>query len=156
MAVTLTDWRRWEFLGAGKWMQWLPLTDAVLAEVPEGAGAYIIGIRRDKIGRLLADDPHAVVDIGESVRLRGRLRDFVRCAGNPGQEGHMAGWRLGKLGLLERLGVAVTDLRFTYRGARDKDDAYRIEGEMLRLYFELFGELPPLNYKYNWATWVDT
>ncbi len=156
MAVTLTDWRRWDFQGAEQWMQWLPLTNVELDDVPVEAGAYIVGIRRDRIGRLLADDPHAIVDIGESARLRGRLRDFVRCAGNPGQEGHMAGWRLGKLGLLERLGVTVADLRFTYCETQDKDGAYRMEGVMLRMYFDLFGELPPLNYKYNWATWVDT
>lgn len=156
MPVTMQDWRDWEFRGAGQWMEWLPLTNEEVAAVPEGAGAYIVGIRRDRIGRLLADDPHAIVDVGESARLRVRLRDFMRCAGSAGQEGHMAGWRLGSFGLLERLGVTVSDLRFSYCQAQDKDDAYRIEGEMLRMYFDLFGELPPLNYKFNWTTWVDT
>ncbi len=154
MTFTLKNWSDWDFHGAGQWMEWLPLTDAELKDVPEGAGAYIIGLKRDHIGRLLADDPHAVVDIGESVRLQGRLRDFRRCAGSAGQQGHMAGWRLGSFGLLGRLGVTVADLRFSYRPAQNKDDAYRIEGEMLRMYFDIFGELPPLNYKFNWATWV--
>jgi hypothetical protein len=66
----------------------------------------------------------------------------------------MAGWRLGSFGLLERLGGKVDNLQFSYRKATSKEDAYRIEGQMLRVYFDIFGELPPLNYKFNWVTWI--
>ncbi|MFI5302569.1 MAG: hypothetical protein ACHREM_31145 [Polyangiales bacterium] len=57
----------------------------------------------------------------------------------------MAGWRLGTGGLLDRLGLKPSDLRFSWCGAASKDEAYRIEGTLLRGYYELFGELPPLN-----------
>ncbi len=155
MAVTLAEWTEWMFAGGEQWTDWLPLSETEFARVPEGEGAYVVGIKdRAKIGRLLEDDPHSVIDIGESMQLRERLRDFVRCAGCKGQRGHMAGWRLGSFGLLERLGGKVDNLQFSYRKATSKEDAYRIEGQMLRVYFDIFGELPPLNYKFNWVTWI--
>jgi len=155
MAVTLAEWAEWMFAGGEQWTDWLPLSETEFARVPEGEGAYVVGIKdRAKIGRLLEDDPHSVIDIGESMQLRERLRDCVRCAGCKGQRGHMAGWRLGSFGLLERLGGKVDNLQFSYRKATSKEDAYRIEGQMLRVYFDIFGELPPLNYKFNWVTWI--
>ena len=84
MAVTLAEWAEWMFAGGEQWTDWLPLSETEFARVPEGEGAYVVGIKdRAKIGRLLEDDPHSVIDIGESMQLRERLRDFVRCAGHP-------------------------------------------------------------------------
>jgi hypothetical protein len=111
---------------------------------------------RARIGRLLEDDLNGVLDIGESGQLRKRLQDLHRCASKPGEVGHMAGWRLGSFGLLTRLKVSVADLRVSWRPTGSKEEAYRVEGQMLRSYYDIFGELPPLNYKFNWTTWEDT
>ncbi|MBK8690950.1 MAG: hypothetical protein IPN17_01230 [Deltaproteobacteria bacterium] len=68
MAVTLAEWAEWMFAGGEQWTDWLPLSETEFARVPEGEGAYVVGIKdRAKIGRLLEDDPHSVFDI---VRAR--------------------------------------------------------------------------------------
>jgi hypothetical protein len=64
----------------------------------------------------------------------------------------MARWRLGSMGLL-RLGLRPDQLRLSICYAGSKDEAYRIEGTILRIYYDLFGELLPLNYKFNWSAW---
>jgi len=67
----------------------------------------------------------------------------------------MAGWRLGTLRLLKRLGVAAEDLLVDWHEVADKDEAYEWEGWLLRTYFQIFGELPPLNYKFNWSAFSE-
>ncbi|MBK6528854.1 MAG: hypothetical protein IPF99_04530 [Deltaproteobacteria bacterium] len=80
MAVTLAEWAEWMFAGGEQWTDWLPLSETEFARVPEGEGAYVVGIKdRAKIGRLLEDDPHSVIDIGESMQLRGSV--FVTSCG---------------------------------------------------------------------------
>ena len=60
MAVTLAEWAEWMFAGGEQWTDWLPLSETEFARVPEGEGAYVVGIKdRAKIGRLLEDDPHS-------------------------------------------------------------------------------------------------
>jgi len=162
VSISIGEWHAWEFEGSETWTNWRSLSEVSVAAAPAAAGAYVLGIpatrgsNRARIGRLLADDLNGVLDIGESGHLRKRLQDLHRCISTPGQVGHMAGWRLGSFGLLEKLRVSVSDLRVSWRSTQSKEDAYRVEGEMLRWYFDIFGELPPLNYKFNWTTWVDS
>jgi hypothetical protein len=35
-----------------------------------------------------------------------------------------------------------------------KPEAYEWEGWLLKTYFELLGELPPLNYTFNWSAYA--
>ena len=93
--------------------------------------------------------------VGESADLNKRLATLFLCASTKDQPGHMAGWRLGSLGLLERLELAPGDLRVSWCYAKSKGEAYRIEGTMLRMYYQHFGELPPLNHKFNWSSVED-
>lgn len=60
------------------------------------------------------------------------------------------------MGLLARLGLRADELRLSVCYAPSKEEAYRVEGTILRIYYGLFGELPPLNYKFNWSTWEET
>ncbi len=158
MALTPKQWADWKYdAGGAPWTHWRPLSvEVIRTEVPAGPGAYVLGLPDERpLGRLLGQDPHGILDIGESAGLRQRLGDLLRCAGQAGERGHMAGWRLGSAGLLARLGIPVAKLRVSWCSAETKDDAYFIEGSLLRDYYELFGELPPLNYKFNWAAWEE-
>jgi hypothetical protein len=158
--TTEQDWRHWRFDGGDKWSNWFPFSEVALAEVHASAGAYVLGLPashgRGTLGRLLGEDPHGLLDVGEAGNLRDRLLAFRRCASMEGERGHMAGWRLGSMGLLNRLGINADDLRMSVCYATSKDDAYRVEGTILRIYYDPFGELPPLNYKFNWSTWEET
>ena len=74
------------------WTSWSILSELDLKVVPSDPGVYVIAAGRT-FSRVVGDDPEGILDIGESVGLRQRLRDFIRCATNRGQVGHMAGWR---------------------------------------------------------------
>lgn len=157
---SMAEWKKWDFDGGDKWSNWEDLSPQLIEKLKNEPGAYVLGLpeteKRKKLPRLLASDEHQIIDIGESRHLQNRIRDLLRCAQNEGHSGHMAGWRLGSGGLLRRLNLEAKDLRVSFCYAKDKHDAYRIEGTMLRRYYELFGELPPLNYKFNWSAWEDT
>ena len=155
--ISATRWLKWSFPEGRGWTRWRRFTNATIAEAPIDAGTYALGISRSGgLGRLLGADPHAVLDIGRSVTLRSRLSTLKACADTPKMTGHMAGWRLGTLGLLHRLGVTSSDdLRVSWSPQPDVTAAHHHESFLLRAYFELFGELPPLNYQTNWAAYVD-
>lgn len=127
--------------------QWVWFTELDLKTVPTGPGAYAIA--RDRpINRMNGIDKDGVLTFGESGTLRKRLRDFWRCAANPGEEGHMAGWRFAFLRMvavcpLERLRVCWTP-------ANDKRHAEVLEGKLLSLYLRAHLEQPPLNYSSSW------
>ncbi|GMV18158.1 MAG: hypothetical protein AMXMBFR56_63820 [Polyangiaceae bacterium] len=157
MKISGAHWNSWSFPGGDAWSPWKVLSPAL--KIRDRPGAYVIGLpaSRAPLGRLRGADPHGILDIGESAKLARRISDLRRCAEKPGERGHMAGWRLGSGGLLKHLGITSADLRVSYCYAEpaSKDEAYRLEGTILRGYFDLFGELPPLNYKFNWSAWVD-
>lgn len=153
---TAQDWQDWTFPSGEKWTSWEPLNDRTLQSLPDGPGAYVLGLPEGlPLGRLLASDPHRLLDVGEAQNLRKRIESLRRCAKKPGQSGHMAGWRLGGMGLLARLNCEAEALRLSWCPARSKHEAYAHEGSLLNMYFDLFGELPPLNYKFNWSAWMD-
>lgn len=152
----IESWRDWRILSGAHWTDWLPLSPATIAIAPTTPGAYVLGLPPGPpMGRLLAEDPHRLLDIGESGNLKQRLASLRACASTPGRPGHMAGWRLGSLGLLEKLGATVDGLQVSWRSTETKEGAYAAEGLMLRLYFDIFGELAPLNYKFNWSGLVE-
>lgn len=154
--VAATSWQKWSFAEGRDWTRWQRFTDATIATAPKTAGTYALRLSGSSgLGRLLGTDPHAVLDIGRSARLRSRLRSLKKCADNRGATGHMAGWRLGTLGILERLVGSSDDLRISWSPHPDVAAAHVNESFLLRAYFELFGELPPLNYQTNWAAYVD-
>jgi hypothetical protein len=144
------------FPSGEEWTDWRPLNSETLAAVPGQPGAYVLSLPAGlPLGRLLHADPHRLLDIGESSNLRRRLDSLRRCATEAGTPGHMAGWRLGTMGLLARLECSAEELRVSWRAARTKEEAYAHEGFILRAYFDLFGELPPLNYKFNWSAFTE-
>lgn len=133
------------------WSRWEPLHEAVdSARVGTGAGAYVIRARGFTLHRAVGTDPEGVLDIGESGRLRNRLRKFLVCATNRGATGHMAGWRYAYLKLARHFPLDRLEVRWI--GVNDKDDAYKEECRLLREYVRKHFELPPLNYKFNWQS----
>lgn len=155
--INRAQWNSWSFPGGDAWSPWATLSPSL--KLRDRPGAYVLGLPaiRGPLGRLLAADPHGILDVGESERLASRIDVLRRCVTRAGERGHMAGWRLGSGGLLRNLKIEAADLRVSYCYAKPatKDVAYRIEGTLLRTYYELFGELPPLNYKFNWSAWED-
>ncbi len=129
------------------WTGWHNLTGIDWDTVPAQCGAYIVASARP-ISRAVGIDQEGFLDVGESVDLAERLRAFNRCATNPGKTGHMAGWRFAHLRLSRHF--PIEQLRVRWRTVATKDDAYSLEGEILRAYVTQHGELPPLNYKFNW------
>jgi hypothetical protein len=161
--VRLEQWAAWTFPNRGRFTRdWKVLARVQGGEVPDRPGVYLLAapsatgsLVPRAVGRLLATDPNGVLDIGEATNLRSRLRSLHECATTRGVTGHMAGWRLGTLDLLKRLECTGGDLLVSWCCVADKRDAYEWEGWLLRTYFELFGELPPLNYKFNWSAFTD-
>ncbi len=157
--ITHANWKLWRLEEGAKWSDWTPFTRATINDlVPTTAGTYALGWAAPKgegLGRLLGTDPHAILDIGRSGTLRARLASLKNCADTEGAEGHMAGWRLGTLGLLSRLNCKSSDnLLVSWVGLSDTATAHAHESYLLRAYFELFGELPPLNYQTNWTSYT--
>jgi hypothetical protein len=48
--------------------------------------------------------------------------------------------------------MSVELLQVSWCDAKDKKEAYRCQLQIFKMYLQLFGELPPLNYKFNWAS----
>ena len=61
------------------WTEWENLTELDLRSLPTGPGAYVLSTGTP-IRRVIGKDDLGILDIGESGRLRGRLRSFLRCA----------------------------------------------------------------------------
>lgn len=150
MAITQREWADWSFPDGDRWTDWRSISDETLRGVPNAPGAYIIGIGRS-IHRLLLEDPHGILDIGQSSNLRVRLAAFARCADGDNVRGHMAGWRLGAAGLLRKLDLERSALQVSWIEVRGEHNAYFAESRLLLSYYSLFGELPPLNYQFNWS-----
>lgn len=153
--------QRWNNDKARVWRGWthsIPLADAIQKAGERGgppfeAGAYVLsaqsalgGSEPIRLNRMLGTDEWAVLDIGESANLAGRIKQLARCTSNASARGHMAGWRYAYLRLAEKL--PPHDLLVSWRADRE---CYRLEAETMAAYVNAFGELPPLNYKANWA-----
>jgi len=152
----LEAWHAWSFRSGSAWTDWHAFSPSTLALVSATPGAYVLGLPAGvPLGRLLRADPHRLLDVGEASNLNKRLNTLWRCATTQGTPGHMAGWRLGSMQLLARLGCRADELRVSWCMAGTKSEAYSHEGALLRTYFDLFGELPPLNYKFNWSGLAD-
>ena len=120
--------------------------------VTTGAGAYVIATDRP-LNRAIGSDEDGILDVGESMHLRQRLRRFRRCAMNRLKKGHMAGRRYASLRLERHF--PLDSLRVRWTAAESKDDANRIEGIVMLRYLQRHGELPPLNYSFNRNKGVD-
>jgi hypothetical protein len=129
------------------WSPWASLDSLDLKAVSTGPGAYVIAADRP-INRAIGVDAEGFLDVGESGSLRKRIRDFKRCAGLRGEEGHMAGWRFAFFRFERRF--ELSSLRVRCFSCETKAAAYRAEGQILLAYLQRHCELPPLNYKFNW------
>ena len=143
-------------MGHWRFSQWFPLTDGNIQQVPSKPGVYEIRCKGKSVQRLLGKDDDGILDIGESLNLQTRLRTFLRCASDSNKGGHAAGMTFARLKLrLSRKGFLVDKLEFRWKTTDSKDEAYEAEGELLDAYVSRFGELPPLNYKFNWSNYED-
>ena len=130
------------------WTPWQSLAQLDLKSVTQNPGAYAISAGKP-ISRAIGIDSEGILDIGESRSLRQRLRAFIRCATRYGDEGHMAGWRFGFFRYSRHF--PFESLLVRWREATTKQEAYELEGRMLVDYLHAHGELPPLNYSFNWS-----
>lgn len=130
------------------WSKWIPLRTIPDTQLPDSPGAYIIATR-SPINRAIGIDKLGSLTIGESCNLRKRINTFLGCASGRIPKGHMAGWRYNQLSLSRAF--PLEELWCKWVVAETKEEAYAIEGQELRKYVNKHGELPPLNYKYNWA-----
>jgi len=157
---------KWQFVdvradekpkGAGKgWSEWLALKVDGINRLPKKPGGYQIRAVDEKkrartIRRCVGDDREGLLGIGESEDLRKRISNLLRCMGEKGQGGHMAGWRYAYLEM-NRI-FPLERIQFRYCVTKDKDAAYKLEGTLLHDYVNRHFELPPLNYKFNWSVW---
>ncbi|MCY2993382.1 MAG: hypothetical protein NTY19_36720 [Planctomycetota bacterium] len=130
------------------WSAWTLLDALDLKSVGTGPGAYVIAADR-QITRAIGVDLEGFLDVGESGSLRKRLRDFHRCARLRGEEGHMAGWRYAFVRFERQF--PLRSLRVRWVNTETKAAAHCAEGRILLAYLQRHYELPPLNYKFNWA-----
>ena len=136
------------------WTRWRALQEAVQGTtIEDGPGAYVVRIKDRPVDRALGTDEAGILDIGESVGLRARVRSFHRCASRPGTTGHMAGWRYAHLGLARHFPLPRLEVRWCSTGT--KEAAQQMEAEIMTRYVRAFGELPPLNYKFSWKNWAE-
>lgn len=136
--MELKDWKEWS-----DWQ----LLENCFSALPIGPGAYMIAAKKS-INRAVGKDIEGILDIGESKTLRSRVRSFIACANGAQQRGHMAGWRYKKYEFEAHF--PLSSLFISWHPAKTKEEAYALEGYMLKKYIEQHKELPPLNYKFNW------
>ncbi len=129
------------------WTGWTSLVDLDLGTVPNSHGTYIIATDRP-ISRAVGVDQEGFLTIGESGRLSDRLWAFRECVTKPGAEWHSAGWRFAYFNLQRHF--PVSSLRVRWAALATKAAAVSAESALLLAYLREHGELPPLNYKFNW------
>ncbi|WP_163373038.1 hypothetical protein [Endozoicomonas acroporae] len=134
--------------GAG-WTDWVLLKELDRASIPDQPGVYMIAAHR-RIHRAHGTDKQGILDICESDNLKKRIAAFRACSLGHRNRGHMAGWRFYNFNFdsifpHEKLWIC-------WKTCRRKKEAYALEGELLQAYFSKHYELPPLNYKFNWAS----
>jgi hypothetical protein len=70
-----------------------------------------------------------------------------------GTEWHRAGWRFAFFRFDRHFPVSSLRVRWVATGTKAK--AYKVEGHLLLTYLLRHGELPPLNYKFNWKAFEE-
>lgn len=141
------DWTGWT-----GWVAWPELDAQNFRQAPETRGAYVIAAPR-AINRAIGADTEGFLDIGETGEsaartVRRRLREFKKCATTRLYEKHAAGYRFAYFYFARFF--PLDSLRVRWISTRTKEEAYRAEGRLLLTYLYRHGELPPLNYKFNW------
>jgi hypothetical protein len=131
-----------------EWIDWLQLCALKSSDIPTEPGAYLVATR-SPLNRAAGTDSDGVIDIGESNHLRSRIMSFIGCATGKRKEGHMAGWRYFNFDFDTIFPFDSLWIRWTT--VKTKEDAYKVEGELLHSYIDIYKELPPLNYKFNWT-----
>lgn len=117
-------------------------------DIPEDPGVYIIAAKQP-IDRIFGQDPLGILSIGETDNLLKRIQMFWSCANGERHRGHTAGWRFRELDMHTQF--PLSSLQFRFKSASTKEQAYSLEGQLLKEYARQHLELPPLNYKYNWS-----
>ena len=130
------------------WTEWTRLEGLDFREICIESGAYVLSVGKP-INRAVGVDSIGLLDVGESSGLRNRIRTFVRCATQYGQEGHMAGWRYAFLRSVRHF--PFEELQIRWIGTASKQEAREIECRIMLTYIARHGELPPLNYSFNWS-----
>ena len=137
-----------------QWSKWCRLEKIEqVQDIPSGFGAYVIATTNRRIARAKGSDPDGVLHVGESTYLKDRIYKFRSCARDPKVGTHSAGWRYAHFGLNKQFPVET--LRVRWVEARSKEEAYQAEARFLMHYIKSYCELPPLNYKFNWAFWEE-
>ena len=131
-----------------EWIEWLKVNTLKSSDIPAGPGAYMVATR-SPLNRAVGTDSDGILDIGESNYLRGRIMSFIGCATDKRKEGHMAGWRYFNFDFDALFPFESLWIRWTT--AMTKEEAYKVEGELLHGYIDIHKELPPLNYQFNWT-----
>lgn len=130
-----------------EWEPWKNLRSVVENNIaPAEPGAYVVRIPGKTVARFLGKDKTGIIDIGETENLRRRLKAFCRSA-SEGKRGHMACWRFHFLGIGTK--YPLNELLVRWCQSKGKKQATAKEAEVMDLYVKKFGELPPLNCKYN-------
>lgn len=135
----------------GSWSEWVRLIRIDWSEVPQTYGAYAVATNLS-IPRAIGTDPEGILHVGEAANLRRRIYSFVKCAGKRGVTGHMAAWRYASCATALTKYYQYHTLRVRWMTTASKQSAYRLEEKILSQYLKRHGELPPLNYKANWAS----
>ncbi len=140
----MIDWFGWE--------SWQSLLLLDLTDVPYSHGAYAISTNR-RINRAVGSDPEGILHIGETNDLKYRIKTFRDCVRSAKYKSHMAGWRF-KFFQFEKK-FPVKSLRVRWVRVTTKKAASKAEAQALTDYLKAHCELPPLNYKFNWALWKE-
>ncbi len=145
----------WNQLIPGKWFDLCQVQGLVnspnLPKLPRGGIYRLVALTEDDlalrgVNRVCGRDNHGTLYIGRSHNLRMRLSTIARelCARHRGErfyvEGHTVGW-LTRHGLLART-FPVNSLALTWSFNKNP---LKAEANLLRHYFQSFGEGPPLN-----------
>ncbi|QSQ14193.1 hypothetical protein [Myxococcus landrumensis] len=152
MSKTFDQLAQYRDFDWSSWTAWVSLSSVSPEDIPALPGAYVISTVAP-IARAASSDELGILDIGEAgegaATLRGRLERFRRCATDRGQTGHMAGWRYAFFRFDRHF--PLSSLRVRWSVTPSKQTANELEGRLLLTYLLRYGELPPLNYKFNWS-----
>ena len=94
--------------------------------------------RLDRVG---GTDRRGILYIGQSSKLRSRLQDLRRVIREQSPDGHIAGLTYRNSAKIKKL-APNTRIRFRYVHC---GNCRREEKDLLRSYFDKYGEVPPLN-----------
>jgi len=130
------------------WRGPFPLApDAIKQNVKQTIGVYRIRAfdgdgRPVSICRANGVDADGILHVGQSGRLRARLKEFLRGAYR-GARGHRAGREFHEWGFGER--YPVQHLRFDYRPTRTPKYAKKLERKLHENYRAQYLDRPPLD-----------